>query len=101
MAKLFFHYLMILLHEHKIDGAYYQQEGEYVIPMQVLSLKKYVGDNCEHSEADALLYNFELHKGERAAVALKAYAVGWNLATVFEESDAPRKGYYANQRPMR
>ena len=72
-----------------------------MVPVQVLSLKQYVGDNGEYSEADTLLYHLELHEVKRSAIALKTKAVGWHLTTILKKGDAPRKGYHPDERPLR
>ena len=56
-----------------------------MIPVNRLVLKHDVGDDAEYHERDAFLYDFQLHEGERTAIACISYAVGGHLATIFKE----------------
>ena len=60
-----------------------------MIPLQGLSLEHDGNHQCEYSERDHLLDDFELHQGERTAVTFKANAVGWHLSDVFEKCYSP------------
>ena len=71
-----------------------------MIPVNRLVLKHDVGDDAEYHERDAFLYDFQLHKGKRTAIACISHAVGGHLATIFKESDCPRKGNHADKRPI-
>ena len=68
-----------------------------MIPVQGLALEEDGGEDGEDDEGDDFLDDLELHEGERTAVAVKADAVGRNLAHVFKEGDAPAKGYHADE----
>ena len=71
-----------------------------MVPVQVLSLKQYVGNNREDSETDTLLYHLELHKVEWSAIALKSKSVSRHLTAILKKGDAPRKGYHPDERPL-
>lgn len=68
--------------------------------MQVLPLKHDVGNDSKYTKTDALLYNLQLHKIERSAIAHETKAVGWHLTAILEEGNAPRKRYHSEQRPF-
>ena len=78
-----------LLHKHEIDRADNQEEGEDVIPMQILTLKEDVGDDGEDTETDALLYDLELNEIERTAIAIESHTVGRHLTAILKERYAP------------
>ena len=71
-----------------------------MVPVQALTFEQDIGHDGKNTQAYTLLNDLELYKAERSAVALKADAVGGHLTTVLEESDAPRQGYHADERPM-
>ena len=62
--------------EHEIDGEHQKENGYEVVPLQALSFEKNRYYYAEHKARDNLLYHLELHKRERAAVYVAAYAVG-------------------------
>ena len=68
--------------------------------MQVVALKHDVGNNGKDSQRDALLHNLQLYKAERSAVADEPKSVGWHLAAILEERDAPRENNHSEQRPV-
>ena len=70
-----------------------------MVPLERLALENEQDDDGEDRERDHFLDDFELHQGERAAVAVEADAVGRYGEAVFKESDAPRKKDHADQRP--
>ena len=80
-----------LLHKHEIDRADDQEEGEDVIPMQILALKEDIGDDGKYTETDALLDDLELNEIERTTIADETQSVGWHLTAILEEGDEPRK----------
>ena len=88
------------LHKHKVDGGDEAAEGGEMVPVQALALEEDVGDDGEDDERHALLYHFELHEGEGAAVGLEPDAVGRHLTTIFEEGDGPTEGDDPDQRPV-
>ena len=61
-----------------------------MVPLEFLPLKTYHGNDCEHRKRYHLLQNFQLKQRERAAVVLKAYAVGGYHYAVFEKRNSPR-----------
>ena len=89
-----------LFHENEINGGYQAEEGCEVIPVQALSLEENVGDDGEYDERHAFLYHLELDQGEGTAIVDESDAVGWHLATVFEEGDSPAEGDDAHQGPV-
>ena len=89
-----------LFHENEINGGYQTEECREVIPVQALSLEEDVGDDGEYDERHAFLYHLELDQGEGTAVVDESDAVGWHLATVFEEGDSPTEGDDAYQWPV-
>ena len=64
-----------LFQEYKIYGKYQEQHGDKVVPLQALSFEKYWHYDAEYKARDYLLYHFQLHKREGAAVYLAADAV--------------------------
>ena len=78
-----------LFHEYQVDGTDDEEEGQYMVPMNVLSLKENVGNNSEDTERDAFLNHLELNEVERSAVADEAQPVGRHLAAVLQEGNAP------------
>ncbi len=80
---------VILLHENKIYGAYYEEECQYVVPMKVLALEHDVRHDGKHSKTDTLLHHFELYQGERTAVSSESEPVGRYLTAILEEGNAP------------
>jgi len=62
-----------------------------MVPMKILPLKQNISYHSKHPQTYTLLNYFQLYKRKRASVSLKANPIGWNLATIFKESDAPRK----------
>lgn len=71
-----------------------------MIPMQLFPLKHHASNYGEHRQGDNLLNHFQLDEGERTSIAYKTNLVGRYLQRVFEESDCPREGNDANQRPV-
>lgn len=51
-----------LLHKDEIDGQNQTTEGGQMIPVQTLSLKHQVGDDCKYDERDDFLNHLELHQ---------------------------------------
>ena len=68
--------------------------------MEVLVLEHDVGDDGKDGQGDAFLNDFQLNEVERSAVALEAHSVGWNLAAVFKEGDAPRESNHPYEWPV-
>lgn len=62
-----------------------------MVPMQALSLEKDIYYDREHAEADTFLYDLQLYKRKRTAVANKTDAVCRHLAAILKQGDAPRK----------
>ena len=89
-----------LFHEHQIDGADDEQERKDVVPMQMVALKHDVGNNGKDGQRDALLHNLQLYKAERSAVADEPKPVGWHLAAILEERNAPRENNHSEQWPV-
>ena len=71
-----------------------------MVPVQVCALEHDVGDDAEHGQRNALLYDLQLDEVEGTAVLDKAQSVGWHLTAVFKKGDAPRKHNDADQGPM-
>ena len=80
-----------LLHKHQVDGADDEEEGQDVVPVQVCALEHDVGDDAEHGQRYALLYDLQLNEVEGTAILDKAQSVGRHLTAVFKKGDAPRK----------
>ena len=78
-----------LFHEYQIYGADDEQKGQYVVPVQVLTLEENVGYHGKDSQTDALLYHFQLHQVEGTAVALKTETVGGHLTAILKKGYAP------------
>lgn len=78
-----------LFHEDEIDGADNEEEGEQVVPVQILTLEHDVGNHGKNTETDALLDDLQLHEIERATVTIETDAVGGHLTTIFKQSDTP------------
>ena len=89
-----------LFHEHQIDGADDEQERKDVVPMQMVALKHDVGNNGKDGQRDALLHNLQLYKAERSAVTDEPKPVGWYLAAILEERNAPRENNHSEQWPV-
>ena len=89
-----------LFHEYQVDGTDDEEEGQYVVPMNVLSLKENVGNNSEDTKRDAFLNHLELNEVERSAVPLESHSVSGNLTAILEESYSPRKDDNSYQWPM-
>ena len=68
--------------------------------MQVVALKHDVGNNGKDGQRNALLHNLQLYEAERSAVADESQPVGWHLATILEERNAPRENNHSEQRPV-
>lgn len=83
--------LPILLHKDEIDGANDEQEGQNMVPMQVVALKHNVRDDGENGQRNTFLNDFQLHERERTAVVDEAEAVGGHLAAIFEKGDGHEK----------
>ena len=66
-----------LFHEHQVDGADDEQEREDVVPMQMVALKHDVGNNGKDGQP-----------------------VGWHLAAILEERNAPRENNHSEQWPV-
>ena len=90
----------ILLHKDEIDGANDEQEGQNVVPMQVVALKHNVRDDGENGQRNTFLNDFQLHERERTAVVDEAETVGRHLAAILEKGDGPREANDGNQRPV-
>lgn len=71
-----------------------------MVPMELLSLEKDVGNDAEDDERDDLLNDLQLHERERSAVADEADSVGWHLTAVFEEGNCPRESNDSDEGPM-
>ena len=72
--------------EHRHDQA---DEGCQVIPVQRLSVEIDRDKYGEYRQRDDFLNHLQLHDVERSAVAVKADAVGGNLAAVFGQRQQP------------
>ena len=68
--------------------------------MQMVALKHDVGNNGKDGQRDALLHDFQLYKAERSAVADEPKPVGWDLAAILKERDAPRENNHSEQWPV-
>lgn len=90
----------VYLFKHQIYGSDDKHKGEQVVPFQGFALEHNVCNKGKHDKAYALLHHLELYQRERAAVALEANAVGWHLATILKEGNAPREGNDAYQWPV-
>ena len=71
-----------------------------MVPVEVLTLEKKVGNNGEYHQRNHFLNHLQLHQGEWAAVTLKTNTVGGNLKAVLEKGDGPRETDDGNQRPV-
>ena len=71
-----------------------------MIPVKALSVKEKAYDDGEHRERDDFLDDFQLHKGEYAAVAFEADAIGGYSETVLDEGDAPGESDDADEWPV-
>ena len=60
-----------------------------MVPMQVLSLEHDIRYDGKDGQADALLYDLELHEVEWAAVAFKSQTVGRHLTAILKKGDTP------------
>ena len=89
-----------LFHEHQIDGADDEEEGQNMVPVQVGALEHDVGDDAEHGQRDALLYDLQLDEVEGTSIFYEADTIGRYLTAVFKESDAPRKRDDTQQGPV-
>ena len=89
-----------LFHKDEIDGADNEEEGEQVVPVQILTLEHDVGNHGKNTKTDALLDDLQLHEIERATITIETDAVGGHLTAIFKQSDTPRKGDNANQGPV-
>ena len=83
------HFFFLSIHENQIDGANDQQEGQQVIPMEILVLEHDIGDDAKYGQRYRFLYHLELYEGERTAITFEAQPVGRYLTTIFEEGDTP------------
>ena len=87
-------------HKGEEDGKDDEAEGYEVVPADGLAFEDGGHDDGEHHQRDALLYDLELHEGERTAGDLGADAVGRYHKGIFEEGHAPREDNDAYQRPV-
>ena len=71
------------------DGTDDEEECQYVVPVQVGTLKHNVSNDTEYCQRDALLNDLQLNKVEWPSILYKAQSVGWYLTAVFKEGDAP------------
>lgn len=67
--------------------------------MESLTFEEQSNNEREYGKRDYFLYHFELHQGERTAVAYESYAVCRHLCTVFKECKRPGEEYYSYERP--
>lgn len=84
------------VHKYQIDGADDEEECQYVVPVQVGTLKHNVSNDTEYCQRDALLDDLQLYEVEGAAVLDEADAVGRNLTAVLQKGYAP--GEYNNSK---
>ena len=68
--------------------------------MQVGALEHDVGNDAEHGQRDTLLDDLQLNEVEGTAVLDETKTVGRHLTAVFEEGNAPREYYNAEERPV-
>lgn len=71
-----------------------------MIPLQCLSLKLDIGNEAKDNQRNNFLNNLQLHERKGAAIAFEANSIGRHLTAIFEESDSPREGNHANERPV-
>lgn len=62
-----------------------------MIPVQTLSLKEDISDDCKDDERNAFLYDLELYEVEGASVIYKTDTVGGYLTAIFKEAMAQLK----------
>ena len=91
---------MALFHEYQIYGTNDEEEGQQVIPMQILALEHDIGYHGKHSKTDAFLQHLELYQVERPAIAIESHAVGWYLTAIFEKGNTPGESNDSNQGPV-
>jgi hypothetical protein len=84
-----------LLLIHKVHRQYQKYKTYQVIHSERLRLEEYQRKEREYRQRNDLLYHLQLNERKGTSVALKAYSVGRNLTTVFEERYAPRYGYHS------
>lgn len=71
-----------------------------MVPVELLSLEQYVGNDTEHSERNDFLYHFELHQIEWATISHISYPIGRNHKTILETGYAPREEYHNKEWPI-
>ena len=71
-----------------------------MIPVQTLSLKEDISDDCKDDERNAFLYDLELYEVERTSVIYKTDTVGGYLTAIFKEGYSPAEGDNSNEWPM-
>ena len=89
------------LFKHKIHSGDEAEECSEVGPVETLSLKKYVGDECEDDEGNDFLNHLEFNERERSTIFYESDAIGWYHHAIFEESDSPTECDDANEGPRR
>ena len=71
-----------------------------MVPVELLSLEKKVGNDAEYGERYDFLYHLELHQSEGTAIAYVANAVGRNHEAVLQTGNEPRKEYHDKEWPI-
>ena len=87
MSTYTYRYIEVL--REPVDGISWKKESQYMVPVEVLSLKHYIGYYRKHTEANTFLNNFKLDKVKRSTIASKTKPVCRNLATILKEGYAP------------
>ena len=70
-----------------------------MVPMDWLTLEEKGTDNSEDRERYAFLDDLQLHQAERSPVYAGAETVSRNHKGILEQSHAPGKEDYSNERP--
>ena len=87
-------------HKGEEDGQDDETEAYEVVPADGLPFEDGGHNDREHKKGDALLYNLELHEGERPAGDLRSDAVGRNHEAVFQKRHTPREQDDGDERPV-
>ena len=89
------------LFKHKIHSGDEAEESSEMVPVEALTLKEYIGDECKDDEGNDFLNHLEFNERERSAIIHESDAVGWYHHAILEEGDNPRENNDANEGPRR
>ena len=70
-----------------------------MVPVQLLPLEAYHGNDGEYAYRDNFLYHLQLHERVGASVDVGAYGVGWDEQAVFQSGHEPREEHDQRQGP--